>query len=80
MNSETVNILWSDRVTGIRIRENGKTKVIEGTDFVSSMPIRELIARFEPGCAGRSSGCGEQAKLPRFFDGRAHHQSRRVSR
>ena len=48
MNSETVNILWSDRVTGIRIRENGKTRVIEGTDFVSSMPIRELIARFEP--------------------------------
>ena len=48
MNSETVNILWSDRVTGIRVRENGKTRVIEGTDFVSSMPIRELIARFEP--------------------------------
>jgi protoporphyrinogen oxidase len=48
LNCETVNILWSDRVTGIRVREKGRTKVIEGTDFISSMPIRELIARFEP--------------------------------
>ncbi len=49
MNTETVNIVWDgSRVTGVRVRNDGGTEVVEGTDFVSSMPIRELIQRFDP--------------------------------
>jgi len=48
LNAETTKILWSDRITGIQVRAEGKTKLVEGTHFISSMPIRDLIQRLEP--------------------------------
>ena len=48
MNTETVGIEWSDRVTGIRCRSGDSIQLIEGSHFVSSMPIRELIGRLDP--------------------------------
>jgi protoporphyrinogen oxidase len=49
LNTETVNILWNGSgITGIRVARDGKTEVVEGTHFISSMPIRELIQRFDP--------------------------------
>ena len=42
-------ILWTEgRVTGLEIGRNGKREVVNGTDFISTMPIRELIAKLEP--------------------------------
>src|SRR5262245_6363489 len=49
LTTETVNILWDGhRVTGVRTNTEGKIAVVEGTHFISSMPIRELIQRFDP--------------------------------
>lgn len=48
MNRETVAIEWSDRVTGIRCRVGDREELVEGSHFVSSMPIRELVTRMDP--------------------------------
>jgi protoporphyrinogen oxidase len=48
MNAETVAIEWSDRVTGVRCRVGDSVELVEGSHFVSSMPIRELVARLDP--------------------------------
>jgi protoporphyrinogen oxidase len=47
--SEVVRINHTDhRVDSVVIKQDGETKVIEGSDFISSMPITELIARLDP--------------------------------
>jgi protoporphyrinogen oxidase len=48
LNAKTVNIMWSDRVTGIRFQSGDSTQVIEGEHFISSMPIRDLIRCLDP--------------------------------
>ena len=49
LNTETVNILWDrNKVTGIRVKSERGIEIIEGTHFISSMPIRELIQRLDP--------------------------------
>jgi len=48
-NSEVEGILWSgDRVEAIEVKDNGSLKIIPGTDFICSMPLRETIQRFKP--------------------------------
>lgn len=42
-------ILWVEgEVTGLEISVDGKRETVEGTHFISTMPIRELIQKFEP--------------------------------
>jgi protoporphyrinogen oxidase len=42
-------IHWSgDRVVALEVVSDGQRKLITGTHFISSMPIRDLIQRFEP--------------------------------
>ena len=42
-------ILWSDgAVDAVQVMVNGKLETIEGTHFISTMPIRELIQKFDP--------------------------------
>jgi protoporphyrinogen oxidase len=42
-------IRWSkDRVKAIEVMRNGKIELVFGTDFISSMPIREAIQKFKP--------------------------------
>jgi protoporphyrinogen oxidase len=48
MNAKTVSILWSDRVTGLRVQIEDRTELIQGGEFISSMPIRELVKCFDP--------------------------------
>jgi protoporphyrinogen oxidase len=48
LNAKTVSILWSDRVTGLKLQVGDRTEVIEGGHFISSMPIRDLIQCLEP--------------------------------
>jgi protoporphyrinogen oxidase len=49
LNSEVTGILWSkDRVEAIEVEQNGRIEKVSGTDFISSMPIREAIQKFKP--------------------------------
>jgi protoporphyrinogen oxidase len=48
LNAEAVKICRSgNRVTGVVIARDGHEELIQGTDFISSMAIRELIERVE---------------------------------
>lgn len=49
LQTSVEKILWqTDKVTGIEVDEKGDRKIIEGTDFISSMPIQELIKKMSP--------------------------------
>ena len=49
MNSGIEKIYWhNDAVLAVETCNGGTTNRISGTDFISSMPIRELIAKLEP--------------------------------
>ena len=49
LGTDVATIRWSPgRVTGIMSDRNGRTDEIEGSHFVSSMPIRDLLQRFVP--------------------------------
>lgn len=49
MNSDVEKINWrKGRVTSIEIGRNGSRDTISGTDFISSMPMRELVAKMDP--------------------------------
>ena len=48
-NAGVEKILWSDgAVDAVQVMVDGKLETIEGTHFISTMPIRELIQKFEP--------------------------------
>ncbi len=47
--AEVEKILWTDnRVEAVEVERDGKRELVSGTDFISSMPIRELIQKFSP--------------------------------
>ena len=49
MSSGIEKIYWhNDAVLAVETYNSGVTNRISGTDFISSMPIRELIAKLEP--------------------------------
>ncbi|MBA2524886.1 MAG: NAD(P)/FAD-dependent oxidoreductase [Pyrinomonadaceae bacterium] len=49
LETEVDKILWtSGSVTGLEVRTQGRKDKIEGTHFISSMPMRELFQKFEP--------------------------------
>jgi protoporphyrinogen oxidase len=49
LNAGVEKILWQkDKVTALEIITDGKKEVIPGTDFISTMPIQELIRKMEP--------------------------------
>jgi protoporphyrinogen oxidase len=42
-------ILWEKgKVTALGINANGEKELVQGTDFISSMPVRELINKMSP--------------------------------
>jgi protoporphyrinogen oxidase len=48
-NAGVEKILWSDgAVDAVQVMVDGKPATIEGTHFISTMPIRELIQKFDP--------------------------------
>jgi protoporphyrinogen oxidase len=52
LGNEVEAILWDKqkgRVDSLEVRVNGQKKLFHGSDFISSMPIRELIQKFRPG-------------------------------
>jgi protoporphyrinogen oxidase len=49
LGADVERIYLSDnKVTGIEINKGGKNELISGTDYISSMPIRELIHKLNP--------------------------------
>ena len=49
LNVEVSKILWKDNVIeAVEVKNNGHTELIKGKHFISSMPIRELVRKFEP--------------------------------
>jgi protoporphyrinogen oxidase len=49
LGAEVEKIRWSqDRVEALEVRQNGEIELVSGTDFISSMPIREAIQKFKP--------------------------------
>ena len=51
LEADVESILWdekSKKVVSFEVSTNGQNKIYNGTDFISSMPIRELIQKFKP--------------------------------
>jgi len=49
LQTEVEAIHWSgNRVESIEVKSNGHTEEISGTDFISSMPVREMIRKLQP--------------------------------
>jgi protoporphyrinogen oxidase len=49
MDSLVQKVFWNNhRVEALEIKVNGQKEVIEGTHFISSMALRDLIESFEP--------------------------------
>ncbi len=49
LETEVEKIIWrADRVTSLQVRKGDETRIVEGSHFISSMPVRELIQRLEP--------------------------------
>ena len=49
LQAEVEAIHWSgNRVVSIEAKRNGHTEPVTGTDFISSMPVRELIRKLQP--------------------------------
>ena len=49
LGADVKKILWvNHRVTAVEIEVNGKSEIVEGSHFISSMPIRDLIRCLEP--------------------------------
>jgi len=51
LGAQVESIIWDKerkRVEAVEVRVNGQKEIVQGTDFISSMPIRELIQKFTP--------------------------------
>jgi len=49
LGADVDKIFWrDDRVEGVEMLVNGKREFVEGTHFISTMPIRELIQKLHP--------------------------------
>ena len=49
LEAEVEKILWTNnKVETLEVKNNGQREIIGGTQFISSMPIQELIQKFEP--------------------------------
>lgn len=49
MESDVEKIFWKDnKITAVEIKNSDTSEVIEGTDFISSMPIQELVRKMSP--------------------------------
>ncbi len=49
LDAEAERIFWNDnKIEALEIQIGGRRKLVKGTHFISSIPIRELIRKFEP--------------------------------
>jgi protoporphyrinogen oxidase len=49
LGNEVEGIRWSgNKVEALEVKRNGQVVIISGSDFISSMPIREVLQKFKP--------------------------------
>ena len=49
LGTEVTGIIQDkNKVIALEIKQNGKTEIVYGTHFISTMPLRELIQKFKP--------------------------------
>jgi len=49
LGTEVEKIFWTnDKIDSLEVKFNGQKELVKGTHFISTMPIRELIQKFEP--------------------------------
>lgn len=49
MRSSVERIVWKDnKVTALEIEIDGRNETVAGTDFISSMPMQELVRKMDP--------------------------------
>jgi protoporphyrinogen oxidase len=49
MKSNVEKITWSEgRIDAVEIEQDGQRETIRGSDFISSMPMRELVEKLDP--------------------------------
>jgi len=49
LRSEVERIMWvGEKVEGVEISHDGRTEMVRGSHFISSMPIRELVQKLDP--------------------------------
>jgi protoporphyrinogen oxidase len=49
MQSNVEGIIWQKgKVTALELDVDGKKEIVEGTDFISSMPVQELVRKMKP--------------------------------
>lgn len=49
LKASVEKILWrDDKVTAVEIETEGIKEIVAGTDFISSMPVRELVRKMSP--------------------------------
>ena len=68
LGAEVVGIRWEkDRVTAVDIKRDGRVETVAGTDFISSMPIREAIQNLNPPPPGKVLEAASQLKYRDFL-------------
>ena len=68
LGTKTERILWSGgRVEGLELRRNGQTEWVYGTDFISTMPIKEAMQKFKPGVPKEVLDAGNNLKYRDFL-------------
>ncbi len=49
MDADVERIIWNNnKIDSLEVMQNGQMKLINGTHFISSLPLRDLIQKFEP--------------------------------
>lgn len=49
LGNEVEGIRWSgNKVEALEVKQNGQVELLYGSDFISSMPIREALQKFKP--------------------------------
>jgi protoporphyrinogen oxidase len=68
LGAEVEGIIWSEnRVEALEVKRNGQLELVQGTDFVSSMPIREAIQKFKPAVQRKVLDAADDLKYRDFL-------------
>ncbi len=57
----------NSKVDSLEVRLNGKKELFRGTDFISSMPVKELIQKFRPAAPGKVLEAASNLKYRDFL-------------
>ena len=68
LNADVKKIHWTDNyISAVEVSENGERQIIEGTDFISSMPVRELVRKLEPAAPEKVLDAASKLKYRDFL-------------